>query len=204
MNRNSLRTREALTASLKKQLISIPLNKITVSSLVEDAGITRQAFYYHFHDIYELVEWVFTNEVAEHILTHASLAEWYHGLEMLLDYFQRNRVQVLSVIESLDYQNLERFFYDSFSQMMHAVVDDVIEAGKDSIPALANVRSADKAFVIQHFTAAVVGHTSYWINDGMKDDPHALVARMQRIMTGQVAESLIRLYDFNIPRNSAH
>ena len=50
-------TKRALEASLKKLLLEKPLNKITVTDICEDCGISRMTFYYHFQDIYDLVEW---------------------------------------------------------------------------------------------------------------------------------------------------
>ena len=52
------RTKYDLEASLKKLLLQKPLDKITISDLTADCGISRMAFYYHFKDIYDLVEWV--------------------------------------------------------------------------------------------------------------------------------------------------
>ncbi len=34
-----------------------PINKITVKDLVEQCGISRQAFYYHFQDLLDVMEW---------------------------------------------------------------------------------------------------------------------------------------------------
>ena len=50
-------TKTALEASLKKLLLKKPLDKITIRDLTEDCGISRMTFYYHFKDIYDLVEW---------------------------------------------------------------------------------------------------------------------------------------------------
>ena len=50
-------TKRALEASLKKMLLKKPLDKITISDLTEDCGMNRMTFYYHFKDIYDLVEW---------------------------------------------------------------------------------------------------------------------------------------------------
>ena len=50
-------TKRALEASLKKLLLERPLDKITVTDIAEDCGINRMTFYYHFRDIYDLVEW---------------------------------------------------------------------------------------------------------------------------------------------------
>ncbi|MDO4280495.1 MAG: TetR family transcriptional regulator [Peptococcaceae bacterium] len=35
-----------------------PVDKITVKDLVEECGITRQTFYYHFRDLPEVLEWM--------------------------------------------------------------------------------------------------------------------------------------------------
>ena len=44
------------------------LDKITVKRLIEECRISRQTFYYHFHDIMDVLDWAFkkaTQEVAE-------------------------------------------------------------------------------------------------------------------------------------------
>lgn len=50
-------TKQILEESLKKLMLQKPLDKITIRDLTEDCGISRMAFYYHFKDIYDLVEW---------------------------------------------------------------------------------------------------------------------------------------------------
>ena len=52
-------TKKALAASLKKLSGRKSLDKITVIDLAEDCEINRQTFYYHFKDIFDLVEWIF-------------------------------------------------------------------------------------------------------------------------------------------------
>ena len=50
-------TKLALEQSLKRFLLKKPLDKITIKDLTDDVGISRMSFYYHFKDIYDLVEW---------------------------------------------------------------------------------------------------------------------------------------------------
>ena len=50
-------TKRALEQSLKNLLLKKPLTKITINDITEDCGINRMTFYYHFKDIYDLVEW---------------------------------------------------------------------------------------------------------------------------------------------------
>ena len=53
-------TKRAFASSLKKMLAKRPLEKIRVIDITEDCGVNRQTFYYHFHDIPEVVECHFT------------------------------------------------------------------------------------------------------------------------------------------------
>ena len=43
------------------------LSKITIKEITEDCGVNRQTFYYHFKDIYDLLEWIYKNEVIQEI-----------------------------------------------------------------------------------------------------------------------------------------
>ena len=55
-------TKKALAAALKDQLLKKPLHKITINDITEECGINRMTFYYHFKDIYDLVEWTMLKE----------------------------------------------------------------------------------------------------------------------------------------------
>ena len=57
-------TKRALVASLKNQLLKKPLDKVTISDITDDCGISRMTFYYHFKDIYDLIEWAFEEEAS--------------------------------------------------------------------------------------------------------------------------------------------
>ena len=59
-------TKRALEQSLKNLLLKKPLNKITINDIAEDCGINRMTFYYHFQDIYDLVEWVCLEDAKKH------------------------------------------------------------------------------------------------------------------------------------------
>lgn len=62
----SLTTKRALAGSFEKLLSKRSFDKITVKDIVEDCGVNRQTFYYHFHDIYDLIEWIF-QDAADHV-----------------------------------------------------------------------------------------------------------------------------------------
>ena len=61
-------TKRALEQSLKRLLLQKPLNKITISDITDDCGISRMTFYYHFKDIYDLVEWACLQDAYRRVL----------------------------------------------------------------------------------------------------------------------------------------
>lgn len=52
-------TKNAIAYAFKELLLEKPINKITITSdIAEKCEINRQTFYYHFHDVIELTEWI--------------------------------------------------------------------------------------------------------------------------------------------------
>ena len=61
-------TKRALEASLKNLLLQKPLDKITINDIAEDCGINRNSFYYHYQDLYAVLEEILRRET-EQVLT---------------------------------------------------------------------------------------------------------------------------------------
>lgn len=206
--RDASGARAALVEALKRRLATTPLSKVSVAALAADAGVTRQAFYYHFDDVYDAATWVFTSEVADHVLAHAEYDLWADGFLRLLTYMRRHRPQVKAVLDSLTWVKTERFFYRVLRRMMRAIVAELeaaeaAEAAEASAAGSAGsgghggfarrpLSDADREFVIQHYTLTVLGHLLHWLADGMKEEPGELVRRLEFVMRGHVRESLGR------------
>ena len=50
-------TKEAIAQAFEGLLEKRSIDKITVKDIVAECGVNRQTFYYHFRDIYDLMEW---------------------------------------------------------------------------------------------------------------------------------------------------
>ena len=105
----------ALALALRDALSTTPLSKVTVSGLTRTAGVTRQAFYYHFSDIRDLTVWVFKREVGNQVGTHSSYDEWSDGLLAMLVWMQSHPEETRSVISSLGMEELQLFLHKPVS-----------------------------------------------------------------------------------------
>ena len=75
-------TRKAIMDSCLRLLEERPVDKITVKDIVEDCGINRNTFYYHFSDLPSLVEAIIREDAEQAILSRmqvGSLLECLQG-----------------------------------------------------------------------------------------------------------------------------
>ena len=56
-------TSKAIEESFIRLLNERPLDKITIKDIVDDCGISRNTFYYHFQDITSLLEHILNADV---------------------------------------------------------------------------------------------------------------------------------------------
>ena len=88
-------TKHALAESLKKLLLKKPLNKITINDLTTDCGISRMAFYYHFKDIYDLVEWSCVEDGTKALQGKKTSESWTEGLTQIFEAVLENDEKVI-------------------------------------------------------------------------------------------------------------
>ena len=171
-----------LAHALRDALQTVPLSKVTVSGLTRTAGVTRQAFYYHFADIRDLTVWVFKREVANQIEAHSTHEDWSEGLLAMLTWMQAHLEETRSVVSTLSMEDLQVFLY----KQLRAVMEPIVDHYSDGL----TVRADDREFITEHFTLSVLGHVSQWLANGMSADPYILTERIARVLDGQILRSL--------------
>lgn len=59
----ALDMKAAIAESFNSLVRQRGIDKVTVKAVIEDCGISRQTFYYHFQDIMDVVEWCARQDV---------------------------------------------------------------------------------------------------------------------------------------------
>lgn len=175
-------TKRALEASLKKLLLRKPLNKITISDITEDCGVNRMTFYYHFKDIYDLVDWILMEDAAEALEGLQDFETWSGALREMLEKVQANRVLVLNVYRSVSREQVEQYLYKMLDPLLRIFVERL------NIP----VKEEDKQFIIDFYKYGFVGLALEWIRRDMKTDPAIMAERLNTIMQGDLKRALQR------------
>lgn len=177
-------TKNALEESLKKFLLQKPLDKITISDLTADCGISRMAFYYHFKDIYDLVDWIFLEMASEFLEGKETYDTWQQGFTQILYGVLRNRRLIMNAYNSLSREQVERFLYALTYDLLLGVVEEEAVA----VP----IREEDKKFIIDFYKYAFVGFMIDWIKKGMKEQPEAFIEKLSVLIKGDIKRALDR------------
>ena len=175
-------TKRALAASLKKLLLKKPLDKITIMDITEDCGVNRQTFYYHFKDIYDLVEWTCVDEASRALEGKRTYSTWQQGFLQIFEAVQQNRPFIMNVYHSVSREQVEIYLYKLTYDLLIGVVEEKA-AGKQ-------VRQEDKEFIANFYKYAFVGLMLEWIKGGMKEDPERIIDRLSTLIHGDISRAL--------------
>ena len=177
-------TKRALEQSLKNLLLQKPLNKITISDIADDCGINRMTFYYHFKDIYDLVEWSCQEDAAKALAGKKTYETWQQGFEQIFEAVLANKPFIMNVYHSVSREQVENYLY----QLTYDLLEGVVEEQAAGM----SVRPEDKAFIARVYAYSFVGVLLDWVRDGMKVEPETIVDRLALVLQGDIAAALGR------------
>lgn len=174
----SLVTKNALANSLKLLMKENLLSKITVKMVTDKCGVSRHTFYNHFHDVYDLLEWIFENEVIEELDECCNLEGWKYGVVLVLQYTFDNKQICINTCKSIGRELLEVFLQNIFTKVLNGVISDIT---KDM-----NVDKKIKNQTASFFAYAITGEFLHWINSGLKEEKEDIVNRIDLMLDGTI------------------
>lgn len=177
-------TKRALAQSLKNLLLRKPLSKITIRDITQDCGINRMTFYYHFKDIYDLVEWVFVEDAKVALSEKNTHDTWQQGLLQIFEVVRENRPFLMNVYNCVHQEQLENFIKPLVDRLVMEIIGQ--EIGEMS------VSEADQAFIARVYSYIMVGITLDWIKDDLREDPKQIVDRLAVLLRGTIHTALSR------------
>ena len=177
-------TKRALEQSLKNLLLKKPLTKITVGDITDDCGINRMTFYYHFKDIYDLVEWSCLEDAKMALEEKKTYDTWQQGFLQIFKAVQENKPFILNVYRCVHREQVEKYLQPLVDQLLLNVINE--EA------AGITVRDEDKQFIAQVYSYILIGLMLDWIKDDMREDPQQIVEKLSKLIKGSVSVALSR------------
>ena len=151
-----------------------PYTKITVKDIVDICEINRNTFYYHFHDIPELLETILKKNADYVIHTYGRLVSPLDCLTPLVESCINRQKAILHIYCSI---NREIFLKELDRILLYAVTEYI-----NTSQAARTLSSDDKKMYIWYYKCTLTGIVLDWLNDGMQYDVLASFAALHDLL----------------------
>lgn len=172
---DSLITKKAISISLKRLMSKKNLKKITVSDIVRNCGLNRQTFYYHFQDKYDLINWIFYNDVIKTVVSNKKKYDDLDSMMLkMLGIMEGEKSFYMQAFNSAGQNTFQAYFFDVTKGLISEILDSMKETKE--------IEDDDKNFIVEFYTYGLVGIIAQWVRNGMKEAPEKLVSRLRHFI----------------------
>ncbi len=166
-------TKKALAQSLKELGAKKIFDKITVADITDRCGVNRQTFYYHFNDKYELLGWIYTQELFIPLTKDLTLENWPEKILELLKYMKNQRKFIMNTIESSN-----NFFAEYLQNVLMELFIKEIEA----LEFYQKLNEEERRIYAKFFAYGLCGVIVDWAREGMKKNENELSSLLERML----------------------
>lgn len=177
-------TERAIKASFLKLLEQRPLNRISVRDIVEDCGVNRNTFYYHFQDIPALAEEIITEEAERIIEQYPRLDSIEECLSVAIEFSLKHKKAVLHIYDSLS--------RDVYNRNLLKICDHVVNKYIDTLLDGKQIDTEDKKLISGLYRCEFFGIITEWLMHGMAEDIIVAFRRVCELRKGVIEEMLGR------------
>ena len=177
-------TKQRIMDSFLKLLDERPLNRISIKDIVEDCGINRNTFYYHFEDMPSLVEAAVLEEAKQVMDRYDDISSLEQCYEAAMRLTLGHKRAVYHIYNSANREMLERNLMDICGYVVAKYIDGAI-AGRP-------IRPEDRQIIIHSYQCECFGHVIDWLNHGMSDDVERQFIRLCELRRGSTEIMLER------------
>ena len=177
-------TKQAIMQTFMLLIDEKPFDKITVTDIVERCGINRNTFYYHYPDLYALVDDLFRSEAKKIIDAQKDYAAWMGGFLAAVEFTLDNKRAILNIYNSVSRDRLEKYLYDVAKSTITQFVREQAE-GLDAA-------EEDIETLSMFYSVALAGLAAKWLQSGMKNDIVEIFGRLNVLLDGDIRASLAK------------
>jgi len=150
--------------SIKRLMKADSLERITVTDIVSNTGLSRQTFYRHFRDKYDLVNWYFDILAGQCFDAMGVTLTLREGLILKFDFIRREAVFFSQAFRSTDCNSIEqhdyRFILDFYT--------NIIRKHTRRPP------TDDIRFILELYCHGSISMTADWAVTGMQKSSESL------------------------------
>ena len=178
-----------MKAGNKKQLIADtylklleknPNDKITVKMLIDECGLSRQTFYYHFKDIIDLVEYALhgiLDNICEECIRTGNAKE---AIRVFLQAICDNRNLAQKLDNSVRHREFQSYMMNALAEMKGTLLDEFQDENEP------RMSRSDEQFLFSYFSYGLIGYLLERIRNNQELDVDTMTDQLYRLFLGDM------------------
>lgn len=139
------------------------INQITITYLVNKCKINRKTFYYHFKDIFDLLEFSIYNDLLCKINDYENFD---NNIAIFVNYVYNNKEKIFHIVNYVKIDDIKLYFNNNISVILEKYLKDIINKNNYKIS------NAFRNHLVTYLTSIVASSIYTWLiklEDNNKD-----------------------------------
>lgn len=158
-----------------------PLKSITIQNLLDETGVSRQAFYNRFLDKNDLIQWVYEHNILCDFLNNGPESSYYRNTLSYYRAIYKHRNFMRQACELTGQNNLRDFIFDFAYQ--YDLKWHQHYYGEEPLP-------DDFIYLTWYHAHASIATLMVWLNNDDPESPEVMASRITRIRSISMSDTL--------------
>ena len=178
--------KEKIAEAVEQMMLTKPVSKITVQSVMEQAQMKRQTFYYHYQDIPALLEQILADQAAALVASYQSVRSLEECLSAVLEKLIANKRRVQNIYCSVNRDVFESALMQVCGYLTGLYVDSAAQGFA--------ISAQDRELVAGFYRGECFGLIMDWVMRGMPDNVLVYFHQLCTLRQGMTEHLLRRIH----------
>lgn len=119
----SLITKKVIAYAFKDLMKTKEFQKISITEIMTHADYRRQTFYDHFSDKYDLLEWIYQQDMSETMEHFINYDHWTKIIPRLLNYFEKNKLFYKKTLMLKEQNSFDQYFVNHTENFILSILE---------------------------------------------------------------------------------
>jgi probable dihydroxyacetone kinase regulator len=166
-------TKKEIASAFKKLMEEKSFDSITVTDITSASHLNRLTFYYHFEDKYDLLNWIYYNEIILTFKKNLDKMNWTESLKIVLNKMRDERKYYMNAF-AYDNKEFRKYMVDAVVELFISII---LEWAGDQY-----IKEEDNRFVSTFFAYGIVGMVIDWVQDDMRESPEGMIEYIRNLV----------------------
>ncbi len=158
-------TKEAIKATFIRMLEEQQFSDITVKNIVEECGINRNSFYYHYRDLPALLEEIIREESDAVIEKYSSVNSIVECFDAIEEFASHRKKAIMHIYRSVSRDVFERYLMKTGEYFISEYIDALAAEGNID----QHLIGRNKSIIVGYYKCLFFGVIIEWLESGMDE-----------------------------------